>query len=178
MLRKLGIFLLILAAIPVGWFVSGLIYELWHSYTHRYRLTLEVDTPEGIKRGSSVIQVSTRNKASWLPQTRGVNTSVQGEVVFVDLGQGRNVIAVLAFGPTASEQRMNDLAPSALNFYRANWYREAPRWEGRAELHGDLIPTLITFSDLNDPKTARLIQPYEFPDVLARASDFAARRLR
>jgi ABC-type phosphate transport system auxiliary subunit len=37
--------------------------------------------------------------------------------------------------------------------------------QGSREIPVGLLPTFVTFSDLNDPKTARVVQPHEFPQV-------------
>src|SRR5262245_578483 len=74
-------------------------------YTYRYRLTVEVDTPEGLKSGSSVIETTVQdNTESWgPPESRMVRSRTKGEAVFVDLGSGKHVIALLAMGPTATD---------------------------------------------------------------------------
>ena len=61
------------------------------SYTYRYRLIVEIDTPEGIKSGSSVIETRVRDngRAWWnLPDMRNLENTTRGEAVFVDLGHG------------------------------------------------------------------------------------------
>src|ERR1051325_677921 len=68
------------------------------SYTHRYRLTIELDTPEGVRSGSSVIEV-TRKDVRWILIAQGRHEfDVRGEAVFVDLGANRHVIAIMAHG--------------------------------------------------------------------------------
>jgi hypothetical protein len=164
-LKTIGLILAALILIPAAWLGSVVVYEAWNTYTHRFRLTLEVDTPEGVKSGSSVIEVAVWQKADWFPQTGGFGSRVRGEAVFVDLGNSRNVIAVLGLGPTASKVDLHYLAGEAFSRSFPRWYFEAPNWVGRAELRGELIPTLITFSDLNNPKTARVVRPQELPQV-------------
>jgi hypothetical protein len=152
-MRALGATVAIVAAIvvviigiPVAWLGSAVLYQVWNSYSHSFRLTLEVDTPDGVKAGASVIRVTTSEHASWVPVAGGVEHSVQGEAVFVDLGHGRNVIATLGFGPTGSEDRIANLAVVAIEHDG-----RMPSVEGRADLSESLIPTLVTFSDLDDP---------------------------
>ncbi|MEY9457506.1 hypothetical protein [Bradyrhizobium ottawaense] len=58
---------------------------------HKFRLTVEVTTPDGIKAGSGVLAVvPDRN------YNRGGRTTMRGEAVFVDLGQSKNLVALLA----------------------------------------------------------------------------------
>ncbi|MFA5990132.1 MAG: hypothetical protein WC803_11070 [Sphingomonas sp.] len=56
--------------------------------TYRYRLTVEVDTPEGLRTGSSVIEVTTRLAGPYsIPNPGQVIHSSRGEAVTVDLGR-------------------------------------------------------------------------------------------
>jgi hypothetical protein len=58
---------------------------------HKYRLTVEVETPEGRKSASGVLAVHPDRSYSRRGQTRTL-----GDAVFVDLGQGKNLVALLA----------------------------------------------------------------------------------
>ena len=88
----------------LAWFGSAFVYETAQTYVHRFRLTIEVDTPSGLKSGSSVLESAWGLKADWIPQTGGaVGNLRRGEAVFVDLGGGRNVIAILGLGPTGTD---------------------------------------------------------------------------
>ena len=63
---------------------------------YRYRLTVEVDTPDGVKTGSSVIEVDTEVAGGYSIPTPGrVTNRVRGEAVTVDLGEGRVLFALL-----------------------------------------------------------------------------------
>src|SRR3979409_2172758 len=58
---------------------------------HKYRLTVEVETPQGLKSGSGVLAVHPDRSYS-----RGGHTRTIGDAVMVDLGGGKNLIALLA----------------------------------------------------------------------------------
>ncbi len=63
---------------------------------YRYRLTVEVETPEGLKTGSSVIEVSTSMTGSTsIPSPGAVRHRLRGEAVTVDLGQHGTLFALL-----------------------------------------------------------------------------------
>jgi hypothetical protein len=168
-MRTLAIILGVVAALGAAF--------LWAfpTYSHRYRLTVDVDTPEGVRSASSVIEVE-RKDETWILIAQGRFVSrVHGEAVFVDLGAGRNVIALLAHGPNGSNvgQRVS-LAIEAYGFFK--WDKDA--WTGRAKMQGPvelkapLIPTFVTFSDLSDPKTARVVRPEEFEAVFGKGVRF------
>ncbi|MEZ5787910.1 MAG: hypothetical protein R3D62_15880 [Xanthobacteraceae bacterium] len=138
------------------------------TYSHRYRLTVEVDTPEGVRSASSVIEV-VRKDERWVLIAQGAYVyRVHGEAVFVDLGGGRNVIALLAHGPNGTNvDQMISLGIEAYGHFK--WDQDA--WTGRTKMQGPvtlkapLIPTFVTFSDLSDPKTARVVPPDAFEKV-------------
>ena len=93
---------------------------------------------------------------------------MRGEAVFLDLGGGRNLVAVLAHGESAEDvDRINSFWVEAYGRYR---YDEDV-WSGRTELRRavelkpPLVPTLVTFADPLDPSTARVVLPGEFEAV-------------
>jgi hypothetical protein len=63
---------------------------------YRYRLTVEVETPEGLKTGSSVIEVSTAMAGKNSIPTPGViSHRLRGEAVMVNLGRRGTLFALL-----------------------------------------------------------------------------------
>jgi hypothetical protein len=67
-----------------------------HYPDYRYRLSVEVDTPEGVKRGSSVIEVSTYVSGKYtIPDPGKLFTKVRGDAVTVDLGTRGVMFALL-----------------------------------------------------------------------------------
>lgn len=139
---------------------------------HKFRLTVEVTTPDGIKTGSGVLAVvPDRN------YNRGGRTTTRGEAVFVDLGQdlgqnlgqdlgqdrgkGRNLVALLAHrqGAKLDFDDINYVALRAYGAARGNRvsFNDIHRQTGVVPVQGDLIPVLVSFGDPNDPKTARLV---------------------
>jgi len=61
-----------------------------------YRLKVEVETPQGLRSGSSVIWVKAVRNPSWVnPEGRGVRTLFRGEAVSIDLPNGRTLFALL-----------------------------------------------------------------------------------
>ncbi|MGE3831838.1 MAG: hypothetical protein AB7F76_12660 [Parvibaculaceae bacterium] len=150
----------------VLWLGSAFLYETWNTYVHSFRLTLEVDTPDGVKSDSSVIRVAFTDKATWALQTPGALGRARGEAVFVDLGRGKNVIVTLAFGPLVGDpDHLTNLAALALRRDDPFWFEEAPNWDATVELDGENIPGLATFADLADPRTARVVNPQNFEEA-------------
>jgi hypothetical protein len=141
----------------------GLVVWFWlsyPSYTYRARIVIEIDTPSGPKTGSSVLSFTWRSQTPIGP--RGAVTQIKGDAVFIDMGGGRNLIALLGFGPNAAQDRLEYLAFEAFKRVGRPMTVEAlSKAIGSAPLTGDLIPTFVTFDDPNDPTTARVVRPDE-----------------
>jgi hypothetical protein len=146
--------------------------------TYRYKLTLAVDTPEGVKRGSSVVEV--RFYEVSFPE-KGLMHDLRGEALYLDLGPGaKPLIALLT-----SQLRPKDLR-------EVRWSRDGGPHDnmlfplygvsrsgnildtvrGIAAIRGlrkispaDL-PGLVTFADINDPKSVTEVDPNDLQATL------------
>jgi hypothetical protein len=121
---------------------------------HKYRLTLEVETPEGLKTGSGVVSVHPDRGYS-----RHGHTTTRGDAVFVDLGGGKNLVALMAhIDSTVDLDGMNYLALRAYKAAGRNVsFNEMSRMTGAVPVTGALIPVLVTFADVRDPATIRTV---------------------
>jgi hypothetical protein len=169
--------------------IAGLVAAysvLYPTTSYRFKITLNVDTPQGLKSGSSVMEVRDWRYPAWT--TLGNNTgqsSLTGEAVFLDLGPSaegkpRNLIALLSRGANAENIDFYLLPGSA---FEALWKQKvnSPDFRGSswelpklpigtsAELRGDLVPTLVTFANLDDPTTARAVRPDDFPQSFGKS---------
>jgi hypothetical protein len=121
---------------------------------HKYRLTLEVETPEGLKTGSGVVSVHPDRGYS-----RHGHTTTRGDAVFVDLGGGKNLVALMAH--TDSTLDLDGMNYLALRAYKAAGrnvsFNEMSRMSGAVPVTGALIPLLVTFADVRDPATVRIV---------------------
>jgi hypothetical protein len=133
---------------------------------HKYRLTVEVETPEGRKSASGVLAVHPDRSYS-----RGGRTRTVGDAIFVDLGGGKNLVALLAHIDKNLElDGMNYVALrayTAASGKRAS-FNEMNRLTGIVPVKGELIPVLVTFADPSNPATARVVQPGEAEAVLGK----------
>ena len=143
------------------------------TYTHRFRLTIEVQVDGEVRSGSGVIEVRVTVYNLGMPGAKGIQTHVLGQAVLVDLGNGRNVFAVLGAGPRASVDEIAELTRSAfLPIHPGLTDRDVPSLAGAAPLTEQQLPTLVSFSDLSDPKTARVIAPGVFEQVFGNDVHF------
>ena len=142
------------------------------SASYRYKLALTLDTPDGVKTASSVVEI---NAFDVILPARGIGHKTTGQAFYVDLGAGRRPLIALS----TRIRRATDPWPT----FRG-WGEDAPgealadKCLG-AEKPEDLLdeikatrkcgqpvaitpadlPDLVTFADANDPKSVMLIDP-------------------
>lgn len=168
--RKLSVLLAIFAVSAlIGWWIA-------HDPTpdYRYRLTVEVETPEGLKAGSSVIQVETAVSRG-IPTPGAVRSRVRGEAVAVDLPGGKTLFALLrsendidwasrVMFMMASEVPKTDedqFQSRFNNLLRLNGSIALPRmWPPVGHLdERSAYPMMVTFRDLADPVSVQRVDP-------------------
>lgn len=161
-MRGLAIAVLILACViggGVAWYKIS-----YPTYTYRFRLAIAVDVGDETKTASSVIEVQTVTRPMSVIFSP-INIYVYGDAVFVDLGAKGNVIALLACGPDGTESCVGTLVPEEFGIAGVKSFPQLGTLRGSRELIGKFMPTLITFADLNDPKSARAVRPNQFEQV-------------
>ena len=130
----------------------------------RYKTIIEIETPEGLRTGSVVreISVSTPPSIPMLGEDKG-SVKVKGEAVAVDLPNGRTLFALLtnsdgnpdyaARGVWFLFRELGGAAPEGvIELWRAMPKTKAPRI-------GNPLPLLATFRDKGDPRTIEKIDP-------------------
>ena len=140
---------------------------------YRYRLTVEVATPEGLKTGSSVIQVRQRMvRSSSAPSDSGVSRSVRGEAVAVDLPGGQTLFALLRSVHSVdwAANLMQTLAP---NTQEETFEQEL---DNMLALKSEIVlprmfppvghlpertayPMFVTFGDIDNPASVERVDP-------------------
>jgi hypothetical protein len=150
--------------------VIGGVLAFWKfgypTYTYRYRLVVEIEADRLSREGSSVIEIEVRTQPNILDNPT-ISVRVHGEAVFVDLGEGQHVIALLAAGPKAEDVGYPDrLVPLLLpTTYRPEDLPKLATLRGRREVADQHFPTFATFADLNEATSAHVVQPDEFARV-------------
>jgi hypothetical protein len=141
---------------------------------HKYRLSVSVETPDGLKSASGVFAVVPYRGYSVSGATR-----TRGDALFVDLGHGKNLLALMMHDEKGAEaDGMNYVA---LRAYRAAGHNVSfgnlSRMTDSVPVTGELIPVLVTFGNLADPQTARVVPPGDLAAVFGagyRLADVSA----
>jgi len=167
LMRTLGIILLTIVVLiggAVAWWKIN-----YPTYVYRYRMTVEVEVNGKVHSGSSVIEVSISNQPQFGSAPPYV-PHVRGEAIFVDLGEGRNVIALLAAGRVAANVNYPDqIVPALFDVPFENW-ATLGGMRGTKEMPISKLPTFVTFANLNDLKTVRFVNLGEFQQIFGSAA--------
>jgi hypothetical protein len=142
---------------------------------YRYRLSVEVETPMGLRTGSGVIEVHgyVRGRHS-IPSPGGVTVSAEGEAVAVDLPGGKTLFALLTseFNEDWASWILLWLTPQNTGFearYEAMLSDDAVKtvtgkfgpYLGPGPYEGDPRPRLVHFANPLDPKSVERVDPDE-----------------
>ncbi len=122
----------------------------WHQ-----KLTVVVDTPSGKVSGSSVIAISAT--FGQVPLTeKEVWYRVTGEATVVEVAPGRYLFALL----DGSQERYYRAVRDKLErMDRGEWLKSIPNMEGVITLKPKNYPLLVTFANVNNPKSVQRINP-------------------
>lgn len=145
--------------------------------TYRYRLTVEVETPAGLRTGSSVIEVRTARGGGFPgPEAGGIASSVRGEAVAVNLGAHGTLFALLATRDNAISAA--GIAPSVLLPQLVDRRGTPEAWgenlralkevRGAAPVPRDQYPLMVRFGNAADSRSVEEVDPDELESALGR----------
>lgn len=156
----------------------------------RFKLTLILDTPDGVKSASSVVERQAWDRGFPIPGFAGREAiSFSGEALYVDLGKQRPLVALLTYN-SESRPAFNYQGRVDNNFYK--YWSIGPSSDYVLELYGETrtsggllenaskfaryrgprdiplaaLPDLVTFADINDPKTVVKVDPNKLDATL------------
>lgn len=135
----------------LGWLAAGPTMMLvgcgFGKRTLRYRISVEIDTTSGLKIGSSVLEYE-------YPSRTGLS---YGQAPTVDLGNGRYVFALIdqQSAPWGAFRYSDMKPPIPRDDVPWSEFDHANKLKPFAVLKREDYPMLVTFDDINDPKTVR-----------------------
>ena len=142
-----------------------------------FRLTVELETPEGVRTGSSVLKFWGRRRSSNKldPYADGLGSRYRGEAVAVDLPNGQTLFALLntegggdatryLFLAFADEVRREKDITKGLELLQRlkGQTRSLPRMEMTLPNGGTEVsayPFMVTFTDIANPTTIKRVDP-------------------
>lgn len=169
MLFKTVLILSVLLGLLLAWF-----YSVWDRAELKYKLTYEVQTPFGLRVGSSVIAVY-REDTSKLPlPATGVGHSVEGEAVVVDLGNGKFLFSLIQENAYALPQNtFSNLMKEGMGI--VEFTRLLSETQPSAQLPNSEIPLLVRFDDINNPTSVKKVDPSDLAAVFGE--DYSLRSI-
>jgi len=131
---------------------------------HKYRLTVEVETPLGLRSAGAILAITPDRGYS-----RKGHTQTSGDALFIDLGGSRNLVVLLAhLDKTLDLDAINYVALRAYSAAGGKrvTFNEMSKMQGVVPVTGELIPLLATFADPANPATMRTVPPDHLDTVL------------
>ncbi|WP_376743288.1 hypothetical protein [Ensifer canadensis] len=127
------------------------------TYAWNQKLTVTIGTPAGPVTASSVTRITWTAEPQLLPEIRGHSTTTTGEAAFVDLGEGKYVVALLRDADALVRRAIRYAAPGTPS---RDVLPHINRKIGEVMLLPQVLyPRLVTFADISDPATVREINP-------------------
>ena len=151
--KKISMKLLVILGLLFGSFV------FWNtnfpSGTWLYKVTVEIETPEGVKSGSAVRQLSLGTPSIDFPDV-GNPASIKGEAVVVDLGKRGIVFALLSdqSWQNGLYQAFPTKGPSSNKGILHYKKTLKPGMKGTWE---EWRPRFVMFKDIKDPKSVTMV---------------------
>ncbi|WP_428541761.1 hypothetical protein [Profundibacter sp.] len=125
------------------------------TYSWHQKLTLVVETPDGVRSGASVTRHIVRKQPTFgLADVGSISHSLRGEATVVDLGDGRYLFALLNGRKGLERAAFADRIPADQRLHFA-----VKQLDGAAPVPLPDAPLLVTFGDLSDPASVKRVDP-------------------
>jgi hypothetical protein len=129
------------------------------------KVIVEVETPDGLVAGSSVQRVKFSRAKFNVPDGPSYSFKATGEAVAVEVGPGRFLFALLTgerhFGDAGKLAPLAFVGLASPGFASPEAVKRVASLPvgSRAPLPRTAYPLLVTFADIDDPKTVRRVDP-------------------
>lgn len=130
------------------------------SHTYRYKMTVEVETPQGLTSGSAVREIVYTKQAIKLPDMAAVTATQRGEAVVVDLPNRKVLFALLSTnGYETLQAAFGDDSPATLDAARSDGRVVELRPKPNSIPGQSGYPLMVTFRDIADPASVERVDP-------------------
>jgi len=142
--------------IIIGSGIAFAMSEKPEDYCWRYKIKVEIDTPNGIKSGASVREACLSTFKGYNPQIADFKERDDGEAVVIDIGSG------LVFGTVHSSNSIFYIShvfpgPQLFSIEGAKHYASL-KLGLKAPLPLKDYPTFVSFKDLSVPETIQMVR--------------------
>lgn len=133
--------------------------------TKRYEISIEVDTPQGVRSGSAIRQITHRVPPTFpsIGESKA-RLELSGEAVVVDLGSGQAIYGLLVgrdrsrqqadWGIWALLEERNSSGERPIDLWPNSPTTSTPRFD-------DFVPMLVTFTDESVPESVTEVDPQD-----------------
>ena len=160
-MKILGIIGLVIVAL-VGFWLTKYPIGTWH-----YKMTVAIQTPEGVKTGSAVREVYVKSGPGLFTDSTP-KVTIKGEAVVIDLGPRGLIFALLRGDKMGVDYGQNVfLRTIGPNEGAGSTTPEGVRYFNSLPVGTSLdltdnaqrLPMLVRFKDINDPKSVERVDP-------------------
>lgn len=157
----------------------------WFPHSYRFRMIVEVDTPQGVRTGSSVYEVKAVNRTQLIAHNASRSWNTKGQSVMVDLPNGQTLFTLMKTGahfgdmaglsmaalyPKFAEQGY-DLVDVADKIYdrddgvlgsavvQPKRLARVFRDNKYSKEYVSNYPMMVTFDDIKNPKSVKQVDP-------------------
>ncbi len=161
-MRIFAAILALCAAAVVGLYIS---YPwLYPTYICRYRLTVNAAIGEQQYSGSSVVEIKVKMQPNVLDNPRW-HFGINGQATFVDLGGGRNLVALLNPGPSKGKDAVTLLFRAFNISFSADNAADLKKLSGERRLEPVNWPAFVTFQDVGEARSIKAVDPSALQDT-------------
>ncbi|WP_141682884.1 hypothetical protein [Agrobacterium tumefaciens] len=160
----------------------------FHSWQWNQKVTIVVETPDGVRTGDSVQNVVWYESPHWskIGDSGGWFTNdLEGEAAFVEVAPNKYLFALLKTYDAPSGNKVFRPQPVKRPYSTADGFRNQIRAENEAiqasretrEIPRASFPTLVTFTNPTDPSTAVEVEPENLEAVFGKGYRLVSVRL-
>ncbi len=161
--RRAGLIIAALLAVAIGivW------WQFFPRYTYHQKITLTVEAGGKDYSASSVTRETWQYGPALLAEMRGVEVTLEGEAVHLELPGGKHLFALLKIDPpqgfrgnawiTPTTGLATYVFPEAVT--RRYWPADMKKLSETREIPAEVRPMLVTFGDPAKPETVREVRP-------------------
>lgn len=154
--KKILTILSVIGFLVVGYFLT------YPVITWKQKLMVEVETPEGVVSGSSVVKAIMTYKPSSLPEASGASKTIRGEATVIELPNERYLFVLLGDPIAMAQHSFADKIMGTENAKpggNSDYFSKLSDIQESVPLERDRYPLFVTFDNLDDPSSVKEVDP-------------------